>query len=283
MTRILAALKLAAVVVTGSALAPVQWIAVRAGHDSARHIPCLFHRSVCRIIGMRVRVHGEPGDGRPLLIAANHASWLDIVVIGALMPVSFVAKAEVDRWPVFGLLARLQRTIFVDRTRRTKTGEVASAIADRLGAGDPVVLFAEGTSSDGNRVLPFRSALLGATREALGHDGAYVQPMAISYVALNGLPMGRRERPLAAWYGDMEMLPHLWGIMKNGPIDVVVALAEPIRVDDATDRKRLANDAHARVRALAGEIRRGLPAAATGAAPVRVLPPALIPALARAR
>ncbi|HOV05297.1 MAG TPA: lysophospholipid acyltransferase family protein [Hyphomicrobiales bacterium] len=283
MDRIRAALKLVAVVATGSALLPAQWLAVRLGHDSARHIPVVFHRTVRRIIDVRVGIHGKVAEGRPLLFAANHASWLDITIIGSLMPLCFVAKSEVEAWPIFGLLARLQRTIFVNRSRRAHTGQVASAIADRLGAGDPVVLFAEGTSSDGNRVLPFRSALLGAAREALGQTGdAFVQPMAISYVGLNGLPMGRVERPLAAWYGDMEMLPHLWGLLKAGPIDVVVAFAEPIRVDAATDRKQLASEAEARVRSLAANARRG--AIASGSIDAPTEPEgALIPATEQVR
>jgi 1-acyl-sn-glycerol-3-phosphate acyltransferase len=109
-----------------------------------------------------VRLTGAAIDTRPLLIVANHSSWLDISIITSLAPVVFVAKAEIARWPFFGLLAKLQRSIFVERDRRHKTGAVTSEIAQRLAEGDPVLLFGEGTAGDGNRVLPFRTALIGA-------------------------------------------------------------------------------------------------------------------------
>ncbi|MFG3757146.1 lysophospholipid acyltransferase family protein, partial [Klebsiella pneumoniae] len=103
-----------------------------------------------------------------MLILSNHVSWLDIIVVTAVTPVVFVAKHEVASWPLFGWLAKLQRTIFIERERRQKTGAVAREMGDRLTGGDTVVLFAEGTSSDGNRILPFRSALIGSVHHALG-------------------------------------------------------------------------------------------------------------------
>ena len=152
-------------------LLPFQLIAVRLGLGARRAIPVAFHRAVCACLGVRIRQVGRKVNEHPLLIVANHASWLDISVITALAPVVFVAKRDVAAWPMFGLLARLQRTVFVDRHSRQKTREVNAEIAQRLVDGDPVVLFAEGTSSDGNRVLAFRSALIGAARDALAQAG----------------------------------------------------------------------------------------------------------------
>ena len=114
-----------------------------------------------------------------MLIVANHTGWLDIVIFSAVMPLSFVAKSEVDGWPFFGTLARLQRTVFVERARRSQTGEARDAIRERLLAGDTLVLFPEGTSSDGNEVLPFKSALLGAA-EAVLADGSHVTVQPVS-------------------------------------------------------------------------------------------------------
>jgi lyso-ornithine lipid O-acyltransferase len=156
----------------------------------------------------------------------------------------FVAKREVATWPVFGLLARLQRSVFVDRTRRHRTDAVNEEIAARLAEGDPVVLFAEGTSSDGNRVLSFRTALIGAVRNALDNAddaaGVLVQPLSIAYTHLHGLPFGRQHRPVVAWYGSLDLLPHLGEVMRHGAIDVVLTFGEPIPCDGRTDRKELA-------------------------------------------
>ena len=97
-----------------------------------RRLPLLWHRLATRILGIRVHVHGAPADARPLLLVANHVSWLDITVLGSVMELSFISKSEVASWPVFGLFAKLQRSVFVDREKRAKTGEVAGEIATRL-------------------------------------------------------------------------------------------------------------------------------------------------------
>ena len=162
-----------------------------------------------------------------------------------------VAKAEVAGWPLFGLFAKLQRTVFVDRTRRTATGRAASELADRLSAGDCMVLFPEGTSSTGDVVLPFRSALLGAARAAIdggGHERVWVQPMSVAYTRIAGMPIGRAERARVGWYGDMELPSHLWGVFSAGGIDVEVVWGEPQPFDETTDRKKLAATLEAAVR-----------------------------------
>ena len=131
-------------------LIPLQWLAVKLGLKMQRKLPQLWHRIATRLVGIKIEQIGAPAVDRPLLIASNHASWVDITVVGSLMPLSFIAKSEVSGWPIFGLFAKLQRTVFVNRTRRTETAQVADAIADRMAAGDAMVLFAEGTSNDGN-------------------------------------------------------------------------------------------------------------------------------------
>src|SRR5262249_58257431 len=191
-----------------------------------RRIPTFYHCIVCRILGVRITTIGRRADERPLLIVANHCSWLDISVITSVAPVVFVAKQEVARWPVSGLLAKLQRTVFVDRTRRQKTRDVNAEIAQRLAEGDPVVLFGEGTSSDGTRVLPFRSALIGAAGDALAeaeHTGrVWIQPLSLAYTHARGLPLARHERPRVAWYGHMSMAPHLAGMIRRPGVDVTL-------------------------------------------------------------
>ncbi len=230
---------------------PLQGLSLLLKLPSRRHIPTLYHRLVLRLIGVRCTVIGAPASQRPLLLLANHCSWLDISVVGSLMPLSFVAKSEVAGWPLIGLLAKFQRTVFVDRARRHATGAVNREIAERLADGDPVVLFAEGTSSDGNRILPFRSALVGAARDAMAEAGTVmVQPVAVSYVRIQGVPMGRIHRPIAAWYGDMDLAPHLMAVLRQGAVDVEVRFGAPMALADDHDRKAVTRTGEAEVRVL---------------------------------
>jgi 1-acyl-sn-glycerol-3-phosphate acyltransferase len=234
-------------------LIPLQWIAIKLRLPVRKKLPQIWHLIATRLVGIRIRQIGQPAADRPLLIASNHASWVDITVVGSLMPLSFIAKSEVSGWPIFGLFAKLQRTVFVNRTKRSQTAQVADAIAERMAAGDAMVLFAEGTSNDGNCVLPFRSALLGAATRALGegeNSKVWVQPLSIAYQGFYGLPMGRAHRPHVAWYGDMELAGHLWGIFSRGALDVVVRWGEPVLVDRTTDRKTLTRQLEREVRAM---------------------------------
>lgn len=238
---------------TVAVLAPVQLLFVKTNSSRAQTLPLWFHRFAMKVVGVKVTVRGELSADRPLLIAANHASWLDIPVLGSVCPMSFVAKSEIATWPLFGTLARLQRTIFVDRARRTATAAVNDEMAARMISGSPVVLFAEGTSSDGNRVLTFRTSLLGAARAAVaagGGESVSVQPVSVAYTHRNGLPLGRLGRPFVAWYGDMTFSRHLWSILRDGAIDATVTFGETLRADAATDRKRLAGEAEREVRRL---------------------------------
>lgn len=221
------------------------WLSLRYGRGRlAARIPMLFHRTVLRAFSVRVTQSGTPpAAGEPALVLSNHVSWLDIIALGSLRPLSFVAKSEIAGWPVVGGLAKLQRTVFIDRSRRAATASVNETVAARLSAGDLIVLFAEGTTGDGNRVLPFRSSLVGAARAALQADGATgverirLQPLALTYPRRNGLPVVRSERPEIAWYGDMELAPHLSLFAERGPIDVHIVWGQPIPFEAGTDRK----------------------------------------------
>lgn len=227
-------------------LIPYQAMSLRFGLKRRKTFPHRYHRFLCRLFGIRVTQLGTPVTGQGVLIVANHTSYFDILVVSSLARVSFVARSDVVNWPLFGTLAKLQETVFVERARRTQTGEARDHIRERLLAGDTLVLFPEGTSDDGNCVLPFKSALMGAVEAQIGEheDGRVryvpVQPVSISYVGLHGIPMGRENRPLFAWYGDMELVPHLWEALKAGPFDVVVEFHPAMSVDSAGGRKALA-------------------------------------------
>jgi 1-acyl-sn-glycerol-3-phosphate acyltransferase len=238
-------------------LMPVQAVLLKLAPAAARRFPYWYHRQVCRVLGITLRVEGKVRADGPVLLVSNHTSWLDIPVLSAVAPVSFVAKKEVGSWPFVSSLARLQRTVFVDRTKRQAAGDAATEIMDRLKTGDAIVLFAEGTSSDGNRVLPFKTSLFGAvksgrTKEAPDAEGVRAQPMvqavAIVYTHLHGVPLGRADRPRVGWYGDMEMQSHAWELLGFGPLIVTVSVGPPVPLSDFADRKALALESERAVR-----------------------------------
>ncbi len=267
-----AAVILLAWIILTLALLPLQLLAVGVRSDMRRTIPTFYHRLLCRLIGVRIREVGERAATAPLLILANHVSWLDICVVSAIAPTAFVAKSEVARWPLIGWLAKLQHTIFVDRARPRQAGLQSQSIAARLCEGDAVLLFAEGTSGDGLRVLPFRSALLGAVQHALAEstrDAAIaVQPLSIAYVGIGGLPIARARRDRVAWYGDAGLASHLLGVLASGAIDVTVSWGEPRACKADLDRKALAREAEEAVRRMTVAALRG-----GGPSPERMLPP----------
>jgi 1-acyl-sn-glycerol-3-phosphate acyltransferase len=251
-------------------LISVQWLLDRLKLPGWGLIASNYYRVLCSLLRMRVQVDGMPTRGRPVLYVSNHVSWVDVLAIGSVTPVAFVAKREVASWPLVGMTAKVQRTVFVDRTRRQQTGEAVAGIVRRLAEGTSVVLFAEGTSSDGNRVLPFHSALLGAIQEASAHAGAggiLIQPMAIGYTGQHGIPMGRQYRPLVAWYGDLDFLPHIRTLIAHGAVDATVSYGEPIPVEEAADRKAMTKTLEGAVRALLTAALRGRSAGGQNAYP----------------
>ncbi len=185
-------------------LMPVQGLGLALRRPWSRTLPCLYHRGCCRILGFRLRAIGAPTAARPVLFASNHVSYTDITVLGSLIVGSFIAKAEVASWPLFGWFAKLQRTVFVDRRMRSTRLQL-EAMTRRLAEGDALILFPEGTSGDGNRVLPFKSALFSAAEPVQATGPIAVQPVSIAYTRLDGMPLGRLLRPFFAWYGTAEL------------------------------------------------------------------------------
>ena len=216
-------------------LMPVQAVGLLLRRPWTATFPCFYHRWCCRILGVRVRRIGRPVAARPVLFAANHISYLDITVFGSLIAGSFIAKREVAGWPLFGWLAKLQRSVFIDRRARSTPAQ-RDSIARRLAAKDALILFPEATSGDGNRVLPFKSALFSVADAA----PVTVQPVSIAYTKLDGMPIGRRLRPLVAWYGAMALAPHLWRLLGLGTIEVVVEFHPPTSLAECGSRKALA-------------------------------------------
>lgn len=153
-----------------------------------------------------VRAHGRPEAGA--LLVANHVSWTDIVVLGGLVDGGFVAKSEVAGWPLIGRGAAAIGCVFVERERRRRAAGQAEAMAARLAQGQSLVLFAEGTTGDGDGVLPFRSSLFAA--------GEQVQPVTLAWRRRDGTPFGRAERRAFAWLGEDALRPHAIALARAG-------------------------------------------------------------------
>ncbi len=212
---------------------PVQAVLVRLPQADRLSFKRIYWGGLCRLIGLDMRVIGavaaRTAEGRPVVFVSNHSSWLDIPVLGSLLPASFIAKEQVGQWPVIGTIARLGRTVFVRRSR-SSTGRERDDMAARLQAGDNLVLFPEGTSSDGARVMPFRSAFLSIAELKVTADGQtpLLQPISLVYDRLAGLPCGRATAPLFAWYGDMDIGSHFWRLAQHQGLRATVLLHQPI-------------------------------------------------------
>lgn len=206
-------------------------------------LPWIFQYLAARLYGLTVQIRGTPLTGHVLFVG-NHLSYLDIIAIGQCFPVSFIAKKEVAGWPVFGLLARLQRTVFIER-RRTQSREGKNALSARLSEGLPLLLFGEGTSSNGTSILPFKSTLLEAVFTNELKNRTQVQAFTLTLTAIDGRPVQNdTDRDLYAWHGDMTLPPHLWafGQLRGATLDLT--FHPPRDLADYADRKTLAIDCY---------------------------------------
>lgn len=193
---------------------------------------------LCTLIGLRIQVVGTPAAGPSVLYLSNHSSWVDILVLGAVLDGAFVSKAEVGQWPLVGWLSSLRQTVYVSR-KRNATGGEADAMRERLGTGQNLILFPEGTSNDGTRTLPFRSSFL-----SIADKAQTVQPISLVYDRVGGLPACRRDRPIFAWYGDMEMGAHFWRLMRRPGTRATVLMHEPADPATFANRKVLTTAVH---------------------------------------
>ena len=221
-------------------LMPLQWLFIRLWPAMAKRLPHHYHKVLCSILGFKTVVTGELPKSGQCLIVSNHVSWIDIVILSTISPLSFVAKREVATWPLFGWMAKLQRTVFVDRERRHSTKHSRTELETRLAEGDRIVLFPEGTSHNGETVLPFKSSFFAA---ATAPEIAIV-PVTLAYKKNWGLPMTRRHRCTFAWYADMDLLPHLWEALCAGPLTVEIIIHPSLDVETGSNRKRATEAAH---------------------------------------
>jgi lyso-ornithine lipid O-acyltransferase len=198
-----------------------------------------LHRSAEKVLaaaGIEWRVAGAP----PVrgLVVSNHLSYLDVAAFAAAMPCAFVSKIEVNRWPVFGLTARLAGSIFIDRSSRASAEAVALEIAGRLNRSVPILVFPEGTSTDGTKMLQFHSRLF----EPAAAAEAPITAAAIGYAA-----NGAHSEAELCWFGDEQFLPNLWKILGLEAVCARVVFAAP-RI--YPDRRTAARETQAEVEAM---------------------------------
>jgi 1-acyl-sn-glycerol-3-phosphate acyltransferase len=200
-------------------------------------------RNAFRILGMGFSTTGDLMRERGAVVA-NHSSWLDIFALNARKRIYFVSKAEVAKWPGIGWLARATGTVFIERNPR-RAREQTQTFQQRLLAGHKLLFFPEGTSSDGLRVLPFKTTLFAAFLMPELRETTFIQPVTVTYQA----PTGKPPR-FYGWWGDMDLAPHLLKILatrRQG--GVMVTYHPPVRVADFADRKTLAAHLETVVRA----------------------------------
>lgn len=224
--------------------APVDLIVRTVRRKETGAITCLFYKMIVKLIDIRVREHGEIAGTEegspPVLYVSNHTSYLDIMVLGSLLDGSFVAKSEVRSWPIIGWIARSLNTVFIER-RSIRAAVQNDVLRDRLESGSSLILFPEGTSTDGQRTLPFKSSLFGIVEKPLA-DGRYalVQPISTLPTEIGGLPIGRAWRPYYTWFGDMTLVKHVWEFFKIGAFTVDVIFHAPVTMAAFETRKLLA-------------------------------------------
>lgn len=228
-------------------MAPLQIILMifHRGHG-AYVLPHIWQKGVCRIFGLKVIVEGTPLHNRQTVFVCNHISYLDIPVLGSILKASFIAKREVAAWPVFGFLSRLQQTAFISRSRNDAKRE-KNALSNMLDEGKSLILFAEGTSTGGTTVAPFKSSLFSMTLDDNRHN-LLIQPVTLRIEQVNGQMATTQDiRDLYAWHGDMTMPPHLKAFTGKRGATIRVIFHAPIDPKTFSDRKIMADQCHAAV------------------------------------
>ena len=242
-----AAGRLVVYVMINLAMIPVFLLTAIFSMPTAKAIQRVWADATMWIMGFELRVIGEPRQARPTLFAANHVSYFDIAVFLRAVRATFVAKSEIASWPLFGVVGRLTKTVFVKRDK-AEARRQRDDLARRLRAGENLIFFPEGTSTDGGQVVPFKSTLFGVAEDPALHGTLAMQPVSICYAySKSGAPLTGPLRGLYAWFGDATMVPHFFRALGAEGVRVEVRFYPPVDVTSDTDRKKLAADAYAAV------------------------------------
>jgi 1-acyl-sn-glycerol-3-phosphate acyltransferase len=242
MRSLVATLKISAFFLLCLVVIPAQLLVLAVSKGPSSYIiPQLWHKGVCLIFGIKVHVSGVPARQGQTLYVSNHLSYLDIPAIATVLRASFVAKKDVASWPVFGFLSKLQQTAFIERSRGAAAKE-ANALDTMLEQGKSLVIFPEGTSTDGQSVLPFKSSLFSLALKDSMHT-LQIQPFSIHVKSVNELEPNTQElRDVYAWHRDMdtELPTHLWLFAKSKGAEIELTFHPVVASSQFKDRKTLA-------------------------------------------
>ena len=205
----------------------------------------LFFHGLIRIFGIKIRFSGSP-ERKKTLFVSNHISYLDILILGSSVNALFVAKSEIKKWPVINKLCSIGKTIFVKRKDLRNVKGQMSLIEENLKNGFNIILFPEGTSSDGCKVLDFKSSLFGLV-EIPDIKDYKIQPISISYSKLDGLPLDKIFRPFLAWFGEMDLLSHAWKFLGLGISEVEINFLQPKKFSFFSGRKQASKFCHTKI------------------------------------
>lgn len=211
----------------------------------------LWHTGCLKIFAIRLAIKGSPSDQSPTIYIANHVSYLDINILGSLLKASFVSKAQIRQWPVFGWLSTLQNTVFINRRSRDITIQLAQ-LSDRVDRGDSLIVFPEGTSTDGKTVKSFKSSLLAISDL---YPQLPIQPVSLRYLDKHGGVLGDEQRDHYAFYADFPFAAHFWNMLKGPGIRVDVVFSERVTGQDFLNRKDLTVYTHQQIiQSFTGEV-----------------------------
>ena len=199
----------------------------------------LFHnilfKGLVYLFGIKVKVSGRI-EKKNILFVSNHISYLDIFILGSLTKAIFVAKSEIKSWPIINKIAAIGKTIFVNRLKVLTIRDQVKILSNTLKKGKNLILFPEGTSSDGSKVLPFKSSLFGLS-ELYSNKKFKIQPISITYSKLDGVPVERKFRPFVAWFGNMDLVSHAWQFLGLGLSEVNVHFHKSVPLNSFKNRK----------------------------------------------
>ena len=233
------------------------------------HMLLLCHRGMLFIAGIKLHVRGEVSDKRPLLMVSNHISYLDVILLGSQTRVRFTPKSDIAKWPVIGNICRLCDAVFIDRSASrisSMTGNLHKALME----GKVISLFPEATTGDGIHMIAFKSGFFSLAEGDFGEEGLTIQPVALTYTRIRKLPIDRTQWPDIAWYGDMELLSHVYHLFSLSPVEAELVFLPPIHVTKTDTRKELAAECQRRIEGAIEEIRARKPLSAkTLPAPVQ--------------
>jgi 1-acyl-sn-glycerol-3-phosphate acyltransferase len=204
----------------------------------------VFHGGCCWLFNLRCHVRGEISTARPTLFLSNHISYLDVLVLSKYVPAYFIAKSEVSNWPVLGWLAKEQNTLFFERNKKKVRGQI-TVMSDHFNREGNLILFPEGTSTEGEHIQPFKSSLLQSVE--LSEKEVMIQPITLAYTKYNNQPMCRQRRDQYAWYAAMPFASHFFNALGLAKADVEIIFHKPVTLNEFENRKACAADCQQRV------------------------------------